>query len=371
MDKYIVILGAGKNQLPFILESKKLGFKTIVFDVDKNKIGSNEADLFYEVSIYNDKEITGILNNLKLTIDAVIARVTSKHGLQTGYSISKEYNLPFASQLLIKLGTDKSFLSKFCIENNILIPNTTLIKTNENIENFKIDTTKSYIIKPTLTTIGKKNIIKFNTEYNLTSLFILAGSVSENGNVLIQEYIDGIDISVLVKFKNNKFKIIASWDEIIGLKKDNHIKGLGLCVPSVIHSNNQLLEQINLILEKFNNLLTNENYLVVFSFRIKKFCEAYLIEIHADLTGDLIAEKLLPSSNNKFNFFKLVLNLLLENHEISNYDFEDTMLLYDNNNLVKNYNLTKKIELLENVVKNNQIIELPYLNYLQGCLNEK
>jgi len=368
--KYIIILGAGKNQLPFILESKKLGFKTIVFDRDKTKIGYNKADLFYDISIYNYQEILRVLEILNLSYHAIIARVTSSQGLLTGYEIAHKYNLTFASKLLINLGTNKTILAKFCQDHNIPAPKTKLIKNQNDISNVHISEKSTYILKPSMTIIGKKNIQKFNTKKELSNNFELTQSISANDEVLVQEYINGIDTTVFVHFCNNRFKIVASWDEIIGVQKNNHIKGLGLVTPSTFYANNKLLEQIYLILETFNQLLVNENYLVAFSFKINNLNEAYLIEIHIDLTGDLIAEQLLPSANQNFNFFQIVIDVFLGNNLIKEYEFMNTLLLYENC-LVVNYNVTKAINILKNISKNYQLIELDYLKYLYNRKTNK
>jgi len=363
--KHIIILGAGKNQLPFILESKSLGFRTIVFDQDKTKIGCNKADLFYDISIYNDQDILKVLEKLNLSYHAIIARVSSSQGLLTGYKIAQKYNLTFASKLLINLGTNKTILAKFCQDNNIPIPKTRLIQKQNDIFNVNISEKSTYILKPSMTIIGKKNIQKFNTKKELSNNLELTQSVSANNEVLIQEYISGIDTTILVHFYNNRFKIVASWDEIIGVQQNNHIKGLGLVTPSAFYANNQLLGQIYLILETFNQLLVDENYFVAFSFKIKNLNEAYLIEIHIDLTGDLIAEQLLPSANQNFNFFRTVIDVFVGNNLIKKYEFVNTLLLYGNC-LVVNYNVSKTINILENICKNYQLIELDYLKYLHN-----
>lgn len=364
MIPYIIILGAGENQLPFILESKIMGYKTIVFDRDATKIGASEADLFYPLSIYDSVKILDLLETLNLSYRAVVARVTSIQGLQTGYTIAKHYNLVFPSKLLIQLGTNKTFLSEFCVNQNVSIPLTQCIKDDQKLTSLVFKENSNYIVKPSMTTIGKKNIIKASTSKELTNAFLQAKSVSANKEVLVQEYVQGIDTTILTAFKNNKFNIIASWDEIIALEKNNHIQGLGLKTPSFHITNHQVKEKIDSILSKFSQILDNENYLIAFSFKIKNENEIYLIEIHIDLTGDQIAEKLLPASNNNFNFFHIVLNHLQNKNQANDYIFKDTILLYDGKTS-KDYDKLQVIDTLEKIKSNYQLKEIEYLNYLQ------
>lgn len=46
-DSYIWILGGGILQIPNILCAKKLGYKTIVTDVNKKCVCRKKADLFF------------------------------------------------------------------------------------------------------------------------------------------------------------------------------------------------------------------------------------------------------------------------------------------------------------------------------------
>lgn len=364
MIPYIIILGAGENQLPFILESKIMGYKTIVFDRDDTKIGASVADLFYPLSIYESSKILDLLETLNLSYHAIIARVTSVEGLQTGYIIAKHYNLIFPSQLLIQLGTNKTFLSEFCVSQNISIPLTQFIKENQELTSLLFKENSNYIVKPSMTTIGKKNIIKVSTSNELHNAFLQAKLVSANKEVLVQEYVQGVDTTILTAFKDNKFNIIASWDEIIGLDKKNHIKGLGIKTPSFHNTNDKVKEKIDSILKTFCQILDNENYLIAFSFKIKNENEIYLIEIHIDLTGDQIAEKLLPASNNKFNFCHLVLNHLQNKNQKTGYTFKDTILLY-NEQKPKDYDKAQIINTLEKMTNSYQLQKIEYLNYLK------
>lgn len=364
MIPYIIILGAGENQLPFILESKIMGYKTIIFDRDSTKISVKKADLFYPISIYDDIKILDLLKNLNLSYRAIVARVTSIQGLQTGYIIAKHYNLVFPSKLLIQLGTNKTFLSEFCVNHNISIPFTQSTKDKQELISLVFEKNSNYIVKPSMTTIGKKNIIKVSTSEELDNAFLQAKSVSANKGVLVQEYIQGVDTTILTAYKNNKFNIIASWDEVIALKDNNHIEGLGLKTPSCYITNYKVKEKLDSILSKFSQILDSENYLIAFSFKINNENEIYLIEIHIDLTGDQIAEELLPSSNNNFNFFHIVLNYLQDKNQENDYTFKDTILLYDEK-VSKDYNQLQTINTLKRIKNHNQFKEIDYLNYLQ------
>ena len=51
--KYIWIIGGGQLQIPLIEEAKKLGYSTIVTDINPNCVCSDIADIFKNVDIFD------------------------------------------------------------------------------------------------------------------------------------------------------------------------------------------------------------------------------------------------------------------------------------------------------------------------------
>ena len=55
--KSIVIVGGSLSHVPFIVAAKNLGYKTIVFDRDKNCQGAKVSDGFYKLSTHDVEKI--------------------------------------------------------------------------------------------------------------------------------------------------------------------------------------------------------------------------------------------------------------------------------------------------------------------------
>lgn len=364
-NRVIVILGSGAAQLPFIKSANALFFKTIVFDV-KRQIGSKYADEFYELSVFETQKIINILKKEDKKISAVVARVTNIKGLNTASAIAKEFDVKFASNTLLKIATDKNLLFQFCLDNDILIPKTYFIDSFEDLKSIYVAKKDDFIIKPSMTIEGKKNIIRFDSKDNIDQLYIVVKNSSGNNRVVVQEYIEGFDFNVLVKFKNSSFEIVASWDEYIAIKDNNHIKGLGLSSQSKALLNEEVLNKLHDTLTEFLRLLKNEEYFIAFTFRLDNSNNIYVIELHCDLIGDLIAERLLPASCSKFDFFKLVIEFLLGRESKEEFIFTNSMLLYDKDLLLKNQSLQEEIALLSKEKKIGNYKSLEYLDYLKG-----
>ena len=64
-NDYIWILGGGRMQYYNLLEAKKLGYKTLITDSNKNCYCKSKADLFYNVDIFDTKNNLKLLSKLK------------------------------------------------------------------------------------------------------------------------------------------------------------------------------------------------------------------------------------------------------------------------------------------------------------------
>ena len=158
-------------------------------------------------------------------------------------------------------------------------------------------------------------------------------------------------------------KIITLWDELVGITDLDQILPVGISIPSVVYETNSQSRVISLV-NKIAKYFSNINSLILISFRIDMNGIPYLIEIHLDLGGDLIAEKLLPSANAEFEYFKLAIQIATNSlKNIKHIKFEptimyylstvnslqDTVSRYSDNHIVKQGSIHKNLEYLKKI----------------------
>ena len=87
--KKIIILGGGDNQLPLIIESKKLGYYVILCDFRQENPGKDIADIHYLVNTLNYEEVldickkenpNGIITNSEPAIP-IMTKIAAELGL--------------------------------------------------------------------------------------------------------------------------------------------------------------------------------------------------------------------------------------------------------------------------------------------------
>ena len=91
--------------------------------------------------------------------------------------------------------------------------------------------------------------------------------------------------------------ILLSWDELIGFDKNSFLFQYGVSMPSISTQVNHY-EEIEKFITSFTSLFPSLCSLVSFSFRVDQKGMPWLIELHADMTGDSILDKLAPLSTN-------------------------------------------------------------------------
>jgi hypothetical protein len=330
-NKVLIILGAGKAQIPIIETAKKLDYFVIAIDRNQESRGFKIVDKKIIISTYDSKTVVDELIKLKDKYNykyiGVIAR-TSGPALYTAAAISETFGLPGLMAEIVPLATEKSTFRNFCREKDIPVPKGEKVELSNFIET-KCDF--PVIVKPDLPIIGKEAVKLITDRDKLDQAVQLASDASYNGVVEIEEFIEGFDIGCLFIINRNTSSIIAYWDEMVGIKKNGEIIGCGVSVPSVIKGTT-IENKVKIIVEKFTKSLSSDvEAILILAFRIDLNGDPNIIELHADLGGDLIAEDLFPISDPHFDYFKSCIHIATKNYNhVPIPNFTPSAIIYKN-----------------------------------------
>jgi len=323
----IICLAAGVSQLPLIKVAKEAGYKVIAIDRNPEAPGFSVADEKIIESTYDTENVLNALHSIEKEhhFCGLVAR-TSGPALNTAAAIAEEFHLSGLSKEIVPLTTEKSKLREFCESHGILMPKGQKISQLKELDpNFPMP----LIVKPDLPLIGKKDVRVVWNFSDLESAVRSAIQSSGNGFAEVEEYIDGVDVSVLFLSRHGETKIVIYWDELIGLSADSLIKGIGVSVPSVIEGSN-ISSGVTNAIKTFSQNFCDINALIILSFRIDFSGNPYLIEMHGDLGGDLIADVLFPAAFPDFNFFDMALEVAIGNNILHvNSETIPTCLIYN------------------------------------------
>lgn len=303
----IVSLGAGISQVPLIESARKKGYAVIAVDRDARAPGFLQADERVEVSTYDTKRVLEALALLRkgYELKGVIARASGR-ALFTASAIARRFRLPGMTGRLVALGTEKSMLRAWCAKNKL--PAVRGVRAAAPAGVLKAKLRWPLIVKPDFTLVGKKAIARIKTPAELPGAFAAARKASGNGRVEVEEYIDGFDASCLFFLHGARAQVITFWDEMITVDARGRVHGRGARMPSAV-IRTAAERKIRRIIFNFAKHLPGEHALLTISFRVDKRGDPYVMELHADLGGDDIAETLLPRANPEFDYFSLAVSV--------------------------------------------------------------
>lgn len=313
--------------MPLIFAAKQAGYNVIAIDRNSEAPGFLLADTKIIESTYDTRDVLNALHALEKQhhFCGLVAR-TSGPALKTAAAISEEFHLPGLSSDIIPLATEKSKLREFCKSHGILMPKGQKISQ---LKDLNPHFSMPFIIKPDLPLVGKKDVKVVWKSSDLESAIQSAIQSSGNGFAELEEYIVGIDVSALFLLKCGNIEILNYWDELIGITYDNSIEGIGVNVPSVVEES-VVVPRVERTIKTFSKHFGNVNALVILSFRVDFSGNPYLIELHGDLGGDLIADVLLPAALPSFNFFDMALKVAVGDDMLkTSSEMIPTCLLYD------------------------------------------
>ncbi len=213
--KRIMILGAGIFQLPAIQKAKDMGLEVVAIDMDKNAIGLSEADIGLNI---NTIDIPNALNAAQqYKIDGVMT-IASDMPMRTVAAIAKKMNLVGISDETALKATNKVMMRNALAEYNVPIPIFFSAATKDEFRyavNKIINLGYKCIVKPADNS-GSRGVclLDTNSKENIDYIYEYSKSFSRNGNVIIEEYMEGSEVSVETLSIKGKCHVIQITDKL-------------------------------------------------------------------------------------------------------------------------------------------------------------
>ena len=383
----IIFLGLGLNQLEYIQAAKNQGYHLIGFDGNLNAECRNLCDVSFTEKINNYETIINILKNFDNIIGCVSEQ--TDNGLITVGKINSFFDLCGPSLETVRLIKDKSLQRVKSRKLNINQPdfisynssNNFLDKDNKEF----IQKYKKIIIKPfegqsSIGVIARENKELLSCDTN--SLFNNLSNLSGSDNFLIEQFIEGEDISIegfvyqsnvfiLAICTKTKFEDNPMVDKILKVfpyDKSIHLLELQLA-EKLIRGFSLDNSFFHIEAKKSNNSLSLIEWSPrgcgarLSSILLSKLYKIDLAKIRIDI---LKGNHMMP----KFQNFNKIGLLQFFNYEINDLDFfhenikkytKDYILYTNNDHLKKKINLTDGRNRAGNIIAIASRNEIQYL----------
>ena len=209
-QKKVLIVGAGPAQYSGIAKAKKMGLFTIVADRDENAPGLGIADVPLVVDV---KDIASLIQVARqYHIDGVFL-VSSEVSVMTVAAIAEELNLPGIGTNTARIATDKGLMREIYLENGVPSPEFKIVHSLGETYQFIKKLSLPVVLKPA-DNAGSRGVTLVIHEDEIEDAYLRAMSNSNKNKVLVESFMDGIEVSVEAFVYKGDITILALSDKI-------------------------------------------------------------------------------------------------------------------------------------------------------------
>ncbi|MBT2738383.1 ATP-grasp domain-containing protein [Bacillus sp. ISL-7] len=307
-QKKIIIIGAGILQVPAIIKAKQMGLYVYAQDMDPNAPGFKLADNTIQLST-NDIE-NSVNKALQLMPDAVMT-LASDMPIRTVAAIGEKCGLSTISTKTALNATDKGRMRSQLNKYGVPIPRFFIASSFEKYMDAASHFAGKFIVKPADNS-GSRGVYLTDQTSDLTEVYHYVKEHSRSGDILVEEFMVGPEVSVETMTVNGVTHVVSITDKLT--TGAPHFIEMGHSIPSQLPLKLQD-EIINVAISGINALGVEvgpaHTEIIVTEEGPK------IVEIGARLGGDNITTHLVPLATG-VNMVEWSIRLAIgENVEIS------------------------------------------------------
>lgn len=292
-SKKIMILGASILQLPAIQQAKEMGLHVIAVDMNPDAIGFKESGIQCEV--ISTIDIPAVLKCAKENAIDGIMTLASDMPMQTVALVAEELGLVGVSKETALKATNKAFMRDALQDCNVPIPLYHRVNDYHGfLEAVNDIVGRGYkcIVKPADNS-GSRGIdlLKSQTPENLQKAYDYSKTFSRTGELVVEEYMEGSEVSVETLSINGICHVIQITDKIT--TGAPYFVEMGHSQPSMLSE--KIKEEIAEVAKAANKALGIMDGPSHTEIKVTKDGPK-IVELGARLGGDNITTHLVPLS---------------------------------------------------------------------------
>ena len=228
--KRLMIVGASVLQLPAILKAKEKGLDVAVVDYNPYAVGIPYANHYYNASTMDEDAVVSAAEDYSPDGIMTLATDMPMRGVAKASDKLHLHSISYATAVK---ATDKYEMIKAFKEHNVPSPWYFAVDSLDDLGTHLKDVTFPCIIKPT-DNAGSHGVVKVYSPQELLVNYKYAHSFSRHGKVIVEEYLDGVEVSVEVMVVKGEVSILQITDKIT--TNDPHFVEMGHTQPSRLPS---------------------------------------------------------------------------------------------------------------------------------------
>ena len=283
----LLIIGASGLQVPAILKAKEMGMHVAVADFNPKAIGIPYADKFYEVSTIDEEGLYQAAKDFKT--DGIMTLATDMPMRSVAYAASKLGLVGISYNTAVK-ATDKGEMIKAFEVSGVEHPWYFIISSLEELRNIKDRISFPCISKP-VDNAGSRGVVFIKNYDELDKAFVYSSSNGRSGKVIIEEYLQGNEVSVEIMAINGIIHILQITDKLT--TGAPHFVEMGHSQPCRLGENN--ISKIKELAKRAVKSIGIENGPAHVEIMLTE-SGPKMIELGARMGGDCITTHLVPLS---------------------------------------------------------------------------
>ncbi|MBR3928534.1 MAG: ATP-grasp domain-containing protein [Clostridia bacterium] len=199
-----MVLAGGFPQIALLQELKSHGITTILLDWNKEPVAKKYADIYYQESTTDLEAIERIAIEEKVDF---ILTVCSESAIKSVAKVSQKLNLPcYVTEDMINKVTDKAYMKKVFAQWGIPNAKHMILQKEEEVSADEFEF--PVIVKPT-DCYGSSGVRKVMDSELFYEAIKDAKAMSKSGVVLIEEFLDGVELSIDAFVVDGKARVLC------------------------------------------------------------------------------------------------------------------------------------------------------------------
>ena len=205
-----MIVGASVLQLPAIKKAKEMGLEVAVVDFNPEAIGIAFADKYYNASTMDEDAVLKAAEDYRPDGIMTLATDMPMRGVAKSSDRLGLHSIDYETAVK---ATDKYDMIKAFKEHDVPSPWYYLISTFDDLKALDGKLEYPCIMKPT-DNAGSHGVVKVESFEELVKSYEYSHESSRHGNVIVEEYLDGPEVSVEVMVVDGVVNVLQITDKL-------------------------------------------------------------------------------------------------------------------------------------------------------------
>lgn len=208
----ILIFGAGDNQRTLIQSAKQLGYRTVAIDPNPEAPARGEAEIF---EVVGSKDKAKTISIAKEYNAKGIVTCQMENPLYLMAEIAEELGFIFPSKESISKARNKWLMKQSFLEHHVPCSKGILVRKEEDIaQRDLVNLEFPLIIKP-LDSFSSRGVYKVSSIEEINQFIANTRNFSSNGDIIIEEFLEGSEVSVESVTQNGITEVVQITDKVI------------------------------------------------------------------------------------------------------------------------------------------------------------